>query len=384
MKTIKFMCAALVAAMTLAGCQKEQEQLPEDKGLASVVIKLNNVAPGTKAIGGLDYDLEGKNIQLNSIQFFFSDGTTLYEAKDISQNTADVYFDADDLAAMGGEIKASFHFLPASVKKVIVLGNYTEKAASKETDLDATIAIVDYQDVENFPLYAEAPLTSFTTETHEVDGSVADYKLYKVNLDIYPLVSRFEITGIGCTLPTGSTKILKVNKMAFADFFDRCDLRTGNGDILRSVVLEEEPIFNYFQKQMLTSKWNNDFFNEAAGETKEGNSHPVLDLSVINPYVETDIAYNFFCKGAQPPTLLFDITSFQNETEMGELNGAPAYLYTKTYKLNSGDPVTTFEPGKIYRMDIRFAEDDLTHQAICLDITLNVVKWTVNIVTPEF
>ena len=52
--------------------------------------------------------------------------------------------------------------------------------------------------------------------------------------------------------------------------------------------------------------------------------------------------------------------------------------------VNSGDPVTTFEPGKIYRMDIRFAEDDLTHQAICLDITLNVVKWTVNIVTPEF
>ena len=382
MKTFRIMCAAMVAAMTLASCQKEQA--PEDKGLKSVEIKLNNVAVATKAVGGLDYDLEGKNIQLNSIQFFFSDGTTLYEAKDINQGKADVYFDADELVAMNGNIKASFHFLPASVKKVIVLGNYTEKAVAKETDLDATLSIADYQDVENFPLYAEAPLSSFTVEEHTIDGSTADYKLYKVNLDIYPLVSRFEITSIGCSLPTGSSKIMKVNKMAFADFYDKCSLRTGDGDLLRSVVLEEEPIFNYFQKQMLTSKWNNDFFNEVDGVQLEGNSHPVMELSVDNPYDDTDIAYNFFCKGAPSPTLLFDITTFQSAAYMAEKNGAPAFLYTKTYRLNSGDPVTIFEPGKIYRMDVRFAEDDLTHQAVCLDITLNVVKWTVNIVTPEF
>ena len=382
MKTFRIMCAALVAAMTLASCQKEQT--PEDKGLKSVEIKLNNVAAATKAVGGLDYDLEGKNIQLNSIQFFFSDGTTLYEAKDINQVKADVYFDADELGAMNGNIKASFHFLPASVKKVIVLGNYTEKAVAKETDLDATLSIADYQDVENFPLYAEAPLSSFTVEEHTIDGLTADYKLYKVNLDIYPLVSRFEITGIGCSLPTGSSKIIKVNKMAFADFYDKCALRTGDGDLLRSVVLEEEPIFNYFQKQMSTSKWNNDFFNEVDGVQLEGNSHPVMELSVDNSYNATDIAYNFFCKGAPSPTLLFDITTFQSAAYMAENNGAPAFLYTKTYKLNSGDPVTIFEPGKIYRMDIRFAEGDLTHQAVCLDITLNVVKWTVNIVTPEF
>jgi hypothetical protein len=177
---------------------------------------------------------------------------------------------------------------------------------------------------------------------------------------------------------------MKVNKMAFADFYDKCDLRTATGDVLRSVDLQEEPIFDYFQKQMSTSKWNNDFFNEKDGEQLAGNSHPVMELTAAKPYVETDIAYNFFCKGAPSPTLLFDITSFQDADNMAALNGSPAFLYTKTYKLNSGDPVTTFEPGKIYRMDIRFAEDNLTHQAVCLDITLNVVKWTVNIVTPEF
>ena len=337
MKTFRIMCAALVAAMTLASCQKEQGPAAEDTGLKSVEIKLNNVTAGTKAIGGLgDYDLEGKNIQLNSIQFFFSDGTTLYEAKDEDQKTADVYFDKNELAEKDGNIKASFHFLPASVKKVIVLGNYSEKAVTKETDLDATLEIAAYQDVKNFPLYAEAPLSAFTTEEHTIDGKVTDYKKYMVELDISPLVSRFEITGIGCSLPTGSTKIMKVNKMAFADFYEKCNLRTGNGDVLRSVVLEEEPIFNYFQQQMLTSKWNNDFFNEVDGEQLEGNSHSVMELSVSNPYVETDIAYNFFCKGAPSPTLLFDITSYDDEAALTEKNGKPAYLFTKTYKLNSG------------------------------------------------
>ena len=82
MKTFRIMCAAVVAAMSLASCQKEQEQAPENKTLKSVEVKINNVAPVTRAIGGLGESLEGKNIQLNSLQFFFSDGTSLYEAKD--------------------------------------------------------------------------------------------------------------------------------------------------------------------------------------------------------------------------------------------------------------------------------------------------------------
>ena len=47
MKTFRIMCAAMVAAMTLASCQKEQEQAPESKTLKSVEVKLNNVAPVT-------------------------------------------------------------------------------------------------------------------------------------------------------------------------------------------------------------------------------------------------------------------------------------------------------------------------------------------------
>ena len=383
MKTLKFMCAALVAAMTLASCQKE-EQAPASKTLKSVEVKLNNVAPATRAIGGLNESLEGKNIQLNSLQFFFSDGTTLYEAKDAEGNKADVYFDAAELAALNGNISAKFHFLPAAVKKVLVVGNHTEMVVTTETSLDKELEIVDYQDVTKFPLYAEGTLGVAQSNTHNNGEYGHLSNVYTVNLDVYPHVARFEITGVGCTFPLNSGKIVKVVSMAFADFHDKCDFRTGNSHTLRSVQLNQQDIFNYFQNQMSTLKWNNDFFNGENGLPNAGNSHPLVELTTANSFVKTDIAYNFFCKGAPSPLLLLNVIEYENQQAFEEGNGTPGYLHTNVYRLNSSEPVTTFEPGKIYRMEISFKEDDLQHQERCLDINLKVAEWIVINVTPEF
>ena len=384
MKTFRIMCAAVVAAMSLASCQKEQEQAPENKTLKSVEVKINNVAPVTRAIGGLGESLEGKNIQLNSLQFFFSDGTSLYEAKDAEGNVADVYYDAAELAALDGSISAKFHFLPAAVKKVIVIGNYSASAATTETALDAELEIAKYQDVTNFPLYAEGTLGLASSNAHDTGSNGHLSNVYTVNLDVYPHVARFEITGIGCTLPLNSGKIVKVVSLAFADFFDKCDFRTAVGHTLRSVQLNQQDIYTYFQEQMSTAKWNNDFFNGLNGQEGAGNSHPVIELTATNTFVETDIAYNFFCKGAPSPCLLLNVIEYENQAAFDANNGTPGYLYTNVYRLNSTEPVTTFEPGKIYRMAIRFNENDLQHQERCLDISLNIAEWIVINVTPEF
>lgn len=384
MKTFRIMCAAVVAAMSLASCQKEQEQAPENKTLKSVEVKINNVAPVTRAIGGLGESLEGKNIQLNSLQFFFSDGTSLYEAKDAEGNVADVYYDAAELAALNGSISAKFHFLPAAVKKVIVIGNYSPSAATTETALDTELEIGKYQDVTNFPLYAEGTLGLASSNAHDNGSNGHLSNVYTVNLDVYPHVARFEITGIGCTLPLNSGKIVKVVSIAFADFFDKCDFRTAVGHTLRSVQLNQQDIYTYFQEQMSTAKWNNDFFNGLNGQEGAGNSHPVIELTAAKTFVETDIAYNFFCKGAPSPCLLLNVIEYEDQTAFDANNGTPGYLYTNVYRLNSTEPVTTFEPGKIYRMAIRFKEDDLQHQERCLDISLNIAEWIVINVTPEF
>lgn len=384
MKSIKFMCAVFAAMVAFAGCQKDETPAQKSKNLKSVEVKINNVFPSTKAIGGVG-DLEGKNVQLNSLQFFFSDGTTLYEAKDVDGNKADAYFDSAELAAMSGNISAKFHFLPAAVKKVIVVGNFTEMVATQETNLDRELEIINYQDVTNFPLYAEGTLGAPQSNTHNnAENGNHLSNVYSVNLNILPHVARFEVKSVGCSLPTGSEKIVKVVSMAFADFYDKCDFRTSALNTLRSVSITQQDIFTYFQTQMNTSKWNNDFFNGLNGQVGAGNSHPVAEFTSTTPSLTTDIAYNFFCKGAPSPTLLLNVIEYENQAALLANNGTPGYLYTNTYRLNSTEVVTTFEPGKIYRMNINFNETNLQHQDRCLDITLEVAKWVVINVTPEF
>ena len=75
-------------------------------------------------------------------------------------------------------------------------------------------------------------------------------------------------------------------------------------------------------------------------------------------------------------------------------DGQPAYLYSKGFYKADGTPVTAFEEGKIYRMSakgvaendgsIPIDEDDIDPMDRCLEITVDVVDWAVELVYPEF
>ena len=78
-------------------------------------------------------------------------------------------------------------------------------------------------------------------------------------------------------------------------------------------------------------------------------------------------------------------------------DGQPAYLYSKGFFKMDGEnavEVTEFEEGKIYRMSaagdvlgdgsIPIDEDDIDPMDRCLEITVDVVDWAVELVYPEF
>jgi hypothetical protein len=76
------------------------------------------------------------------------------------------------------------------------------------------------------------------------------------------------------------------------------------------------------------------------------------------------------------------------------VDGNPAYVYTDTFKDASGVALTVLEAGKIYRMSaagvasntgtVEIPEDVLDPVNRCLDITVQVTDWQVELVTPEF
>ena len=224
MKTIKFMCAALVAAMTLAGCQKETTDAPKNTDLKSVDIVLSNIKPGTRLAGG-GQELNGEKIVMNSIQFFFTDGTSVYTPKTEDGITiADTYWTAEDIAAMTddqtGIISGGFHFLPSSVTKVVAVGNQRELSISNVAELNTVIELASQQNVSNFALYAEGPLVGTPANGgHETNGGNDHTTLvYNVELNIVPLVARFEVKKIGCNFSGDEDKTITVKGIAFADF----------------------------------------------------------------------------------------------------------------------------------------------------------------------
>ena len=218
MKTSRIICAALAAALVLAGCQKEGSTLPENKNYKSVEVSINNVKMATKGLG-TEQPLDDQKIQLNSLQFFFSDGTTFYKAKNADQTEADAYLDASELNALGSTLSLSFHFLPSSVKEVIVIGNLPELGAGNKTGLDRTLEIVSNQDITNFPLYAEGALTTNVVNDHENAGAGHVSNVYKVNLSVVPRVARFEVKKIGCNFTSINKTITHCCPVKVPDYY---------------------------------------------------------------------------------------------------------------------------------------------------------------------
>ena len=94
-------------------------------------------------------------------------------------------------------------------------------------------------------------------------------------------------------------------------------------------------------------------------------------------------AYHFF-SGDVVPTMVIRLL----------VDGNPAYVFTDTFKDASGTAITKLDAGKIYRMSaagvasnsgtVDIPEEVIIPMARCLDITVDVIDWQVELVTPEF
>jgi hypothetical protein len=56
------------------------------------------------------------------------------------------------------------------------------------------------------------------------------------------------------------------------------------------------------------------------------------------------------------------------------------------YNAKNGDPITKFECGNIYKLEIPFLESniDKTDNYICVDVDVTIAQWTINTITPSF
>lgn len=161
MKIKTLALTALAASMTFAACDNKDNggSQPQDLMPKSVTITLPNIQKSTRATG--DAMPGGSQVELTNFKVFFVNSAN--EAVTVPQfNNEDqkVFFSSedDDWGTATGN-KLTYHFLPATTAKVVVVGNIGDetydnvktKVCDVQNDADGTHP--------SYPLYGESGLT---------------------------------------------------------------------------------------------------------------------------------------------------------------------------------------------------------------------------------
>lgn len=373
MKVKSFLLTALAASMTFVACDNKDDEMGQlDNTPKSVSIDLTNVIPVTRGAGQA---IEGNpKVSLADLQVFFTDGINLHKGKTTEGTDAEHYFSTK--SGFDSRADKVFHFLPAEVNKVIVVGNNgSEITATTYAQLKEELLIADQQDPDDLDLYKEVALTTVSGEDK------FGHPLYKADVKLEPRVSRIEIGAFMYNAPTEGQrkyKSIEVQQVMLNNYFGKADNQTGTANTINNSTITPGTIFGLFETA--TDAWYNDVF-----ETEAEDKLPLITLDEATQYKHTYAkenlrpAYHFFPKddtigSTNHPQILVKLIG-----TTAEGNKVPLYLATRTFT-----PAVTADFAKIYVMNFEFDDEDLANPQKCVEVTVDVMSWDVVPVTPEF
>ena len=387
MKATKLMVAACVAAMALASCNKEDDSLVMNTRMKSVEVSLKNVAiTQTRGLAG-DKISNGTPVKVSNFKVFLTDAAgNEYTAKNVAgTEAAQTWWNTADLSQ--GAIDAQFHYVDPNCTKVIAVANIPADMTFADYKAMANLLIGDEQNAQDLTLYAEATLTGPTGQHNDQNQDGTNYvsDVYKADLTLKPRISRFEVDGFRVNFSdTPKYNTIQITDLAFQNYYPETVLATGveAGTLVNHMpdLSQQASVYNWFNDTNKAAAWYWDSFNITinAADTDTAGDTP------------KPLAYHMFSCTTAPVFVIKLLADNQ-----------PAYLYSKgfysaTEKNDDGTAklIENFEEGKIYRMSaagevsgdgsIPIDDDDIDPMDRCLEITVDVVDWVVELVYPEF
>ena len=334
----------------------------------------------TKGLAG-DKIEENQAVQVNDLKIFLTDGSgTIYEAKDATGATeAPTYFTEADLPQEGEVLQ--FHYVDPNCSKVIAVANLGGDITLAEVEA-LELNIDEQQDATALALYAESTLTESAGQHNDVnaDGTTYLSPVYTANLTLKPRVARFEVDGFVVEFNEDPIfNEVKISQIAFQNYYSTVNFVTEEvGDVLVNHIenfQDQASVYTWLDTPVEGDQpWYRDYFDLTF--TPSDNVKDTPD----------NLAYHIFaCE--ETPVMVIKLLA----------DGQPAFLYTKGFFQGEGDQkteITAFEAGKIYRMSaagsvendgsILIPEDKIDPMDRCLEITVEVVDWVVELVYPEF
>ncbi len=388
MKLSKLMLSAALAAFALVSCNKvETTPDPAGSSLKTVTLSFENIVL-TKGDAGSKIS-DGSPVKVNDLKIFLTDEafTTVYPAYNAPQTeSAKSYWSAEDLATLGGMPAAEFHYVDHKCSRVVAVANMGD--ITMDALKSFTEEIADQQDQNSLVLLDFEPLTK-TSETHTAaDGKYTE--VFKADLTLKPAISRFELDGFSVKFnnPSAYSKV-EVLDVAFTHYFPQVAysttsgvpnwVATGTHVLPIADFTNAASVFDWFGLET-TNGWYRDSYSNQVVLTPDDPATPAKENVADVP---SPRAYHFF-SGNVVPTMVIKLL----------VDGNPAYVYTDTFRDASGVTLTNLEAGKIYRMSaagvasntgtVEIPEEVLDPVNRCLDITVQVTDWQVELVTPEF
>ncbi len=382
---------ALGAVMALVSCQKETTTTMDDS-VKEVTINLANINLVSKSSGGIDIQ-DNTTIDFQSCQIFFTDGSTLFSAKDAEGKTSspDSYYFTQTAE---GSLATTYHFhlLPAGATKVVVIGNRAQlKGVTTYSQLDALLQIDQEQkaDGKGLSLYGEAPLTPNGTTVYGEGDAAKEIPLYKAVVNLKPRIARFYIDAVTCDFTEGAPVYDKIQDIAmgFNYYYKNVNLISGNASSHQTAEIGESTVWNWFEElaSILPNDENNawriwTYDDLTAAYAAEGETALAL-VPGGQTVIDTDLYYHFFVASGtrrHVPMLVLKAVGYNDDVP------TPLYLSTMRFFDENDSLIEKFEEGWIYKMDFRFKDTDFNKPDKCVDVQVTVQPWNVVLVTPDF
>ena len=377
MKLTSMILSASIAVMTMASCNK-QNTTPDEPGRLKIVeVSLENVAL-TKGLAGPKIEA-GDAVILNDFKIFLTDGSgNEYTAK-IADGSADAqtYWSSADLSS--GAVQASLHYVDPNCTRVIAVGNLGDDLTFAEYQELTNLKVGEQQEQDKLVLYDVKDLVKASgqhTDTN-VNGTTYVSDVYEAELVLTPRISRFEVDGFTVKFNSQPKyQTINITQLAFQNYYPETSIITGveSGELVNHIanLADQSEVYNWLDATPAeTTPWYRDYFNLT------------LTPSAATKDTPKPLAYHVF-SSTEAPVMVIKLLA----------DGQPAYLYSKGFYKTDGTPVTQFEEGKIYRMSARgevendgsisIDEDDIDPMDRCLEITVDVVDWAVELVYPKF
>lgn len=392
---------ALAASMAFVSCDNSDDLGQNtDNELKSVTVTLPNIkkAPvanvGTRATGSAVQG--GTQVALKNYKVFFLNAQGNEETvPQFESEDQKVYFDVTDAGWVGNMEKYTYHFLPAAVNKVAVVGNIATKDMTWEqvkalTAVDVLndgTANADGFDENGHPyyqLYGESSLT----RTGAVDDKTHN-NVYSAAVNLAPRTSRFEIYGFEYKLKDGQNQFtfesVELNKIALSNYATQFNFMTMAAVGGRTVApTEKTAIWDWITNA--DTDWSNSFtnfsLNRNAKKYANANGDAITDDKEANipAGIITYGLTNATTTDENPELLLsfYGVSADNSKT--------PLYLRGKFTQqifeaVGDKDGVAT---GKIYRVLFPIEDAAWEQPERCIELTVTVADWEVVTVTPEF